>query len=145
MVQDHVEEGVQVGAGHRRVERGRACPGVGVDDGELDLLVGGVEVHEQLVDLVDDLGYAGVGPVDLVDDHDDRQAGLEGLAEHEAGLWPGSLRRVHEQHHAVDHVERPLDLTAEVGVPGRVDDVDLDVAPLDRRVLGEDCDALLAL
>ena len=42
---------------------GQRCPagaGVGVDDRELDLLVGRVEVEEELVDLVDHLGDAGV-------------------------------------------------------------------------------------
>jgi hypothetical protein len=33
-----------------------ARPGVGVDDRELDLVLVGVEVEEELVDLVDDLG-----------------------------------------------------------------------------------------
>ena len=31
---------------------------------------------------------------------------------------------VDQQHDAVDHRQRPLDLAAEVGVAGRVDDVD---------------------
>ena len=52
---------------------------------------------------------------------------------------------VDEQQHAVDHREAPLDLAAEVGVAGRVDDVDLHAAVPDRGVLGEDRDALLAL
>ena len=43
-------------------------------------------------------------------------------------------------------IVRPaLDLAAEVGVAGRVDDVDLHAADADRGVLGEDRDALLAL
>ena len=105
----------------------------------------GVEVEEQLLHLVDDLGDAGVGAVDLVDHEDHRQARLERLAQHEAGLRQRALAGVDEQEHAVDHREAPLDLAAEVGVAGRVDDVDLHVAVADRGVLGEDRDALLAL
>ena len=119
--------------------------GVAVDDRELDLRLVGVEVEEQLVDLVDDLGDAGVGPVDLVDHEDHRQPRLERLAQHEAGLRQRALGGVDEQQDAVDHRQPALDLAAEVGVPGRVDDVELDVAVVDRRVLGEDRDALLAL
>ena len=52
---------------------------------------------------------------------------------------------VDEQQHAVDHRQAPLDLAAEVGVAGRVDDVDRHPVEDDRRVLGEDGDALLAL
>ena len=60
--------------------------GVGVEHREPNLVLVGVEVQEQLLDLVDDLGDAGVGAVDLVDHDDDRQARLERLAQHEAGL-----------------------------------------------------------
>ena len=71
--------------------------------------------------------------------------GLERLAEHEARLRERSFAGVDEQQHTVDHRERTLDLTAEVGVAGRVDDVEDHVAVANRRVLGEDRDALLAL
>ena len=40
---------------------------------------------------------------------------------------------------------RALDLAAEVGVAGRVDDVQPDVGVVDRGLLGQDRDALLAL
>jgi hypothetical protein len=46
-------------------------------------------------------------------------------------------------HNAVDHLERALDLTAEVGVAWRVDDVDLGILVVDRGVLGEDGNAAL--
>jgi hypothetical protein len=89
--------------------------------------------------------------VDLVDDHHGAVAHLEGLFEHEAGLRHGPLSRVHQQQHPVDHVHHPLDLAAEIGVPGCIDDIDLDLA-LDCRVpdrnggvLGQDGDAALAL
>jgi hypothetical protein len=76
---------------------------------------------------------------------------LEGLLEHEAGLGHGPLRRVHEEEHAVRHAEHALDLAAEVGVAGGVDQVDLDrlargrVEVVDGDVLREDRDAALAL
>ncbi len=125
----------------------RRAPGLGiaVDDRELDLALVGVEVEEQLVDLVDDLGDARVGAVDLVDDEDHGQPRLQGLAQHEARLRQRPLGGVDEQQDAVDHRQAALDLAAEVGVPGRVDDVELDVLVAQRGVLGEDRDALLAL
>ena len=106
---------------------GPACPArrVAVDDRELDLALVRVEVEEELVHLVDDLGDARVEPVDLVHDEDHRQPRLERLAQHEACLGKGAFAGVDEQQHAVDHRQPAFDLTAEVGVPGRVDDVDL--------------------
>ena len=69
------------------------------------------------------------GAVDLVD-HDHRLvAQLQGLAQDEAGLGHGALDGVHQQQHAVGHLEHALDLAAEVGVAGRVDEVDLDALP----------------
>ena len=90
-------------------------------------------------------GDARVGPVDLVDHEDHREVRLERLAQHETGLRERAFARVDEQQHAVDHRERALDLAAEVGVAGRVDDVEDHVAVANRRVLGEDRDALLTL
>ena len=51
---------------------------------------------------------------------------------------------VDEEHDAVDHFEGALDFAAEVGVAGRVDDVDRQAAVPERGVLGEDGDAALA-
>ncbi len=114
----------QAGAVGRPLQRRRALARHAVDDREVELVEVGVEVEEQLLDVVHDLGDAGVGPVDLVDHEDHRQLGLERLAQHEAGLGERPLGGVDEQQHAVDHRQRPLDLAAEVGVARRVDDVD---------------------
>ena len=127
------------------VERRAAGARVRVDDRELDLVLGGAEVDEQLVDLVDDLGDARVRAVDLVDHEDHRQVALERLAQDEARLRQRALGGVDEQQDAVDHRQPALDLAAEVGVAGGVDDVELHAVVTDRRVLGEDRDALLAL
>ena len=117
---------------------------VAVQDREVDLVLIGVKVQEQLLDLMDDLLHACVGPVDLVDHQDHRQFRLKGLAQDEPGLRQRALARVHQQQDAVDHGEPALDLAAEIRVTGRVDDVDLQPAVANRRVLGEDRDALLA-
>src|SRR5690606_12908050 len=47
------------------------------------------------------------------------------------------------QQHGVDHAHHTFHFTAEVGVSGGVDDVDVVVAPLQRRVLGENGNAAL--
>ena len=126
-------------------ERGAARAGVAVDDRELDLLLVGAEVEEQVEHLVHDLADPRIRPVDLVHDHDHRQTRLERLAQHEAGLRQRPLARVDQEEHAVDHRQTPLHLPAEVRMAGGVDDVDLDPAMAHRGVLREDRDALLAL
>jgi hypothetical protein len=119
--------------------------GARVEDGEGDLVLVGVEVEEEVLDFGHHFGDPRVGAVDLVDDEHDRQALLEGLAQDEPGLGQRALGGVDQQDDGVDHGQTALDLAAEVGVAGGVDDVDREVVPLHRGVLREDGDALFAL
>ena len=137
--------GDQVGLRARRVDGHPAVAAGAVEHGEIELLVAGVEVGEQVEDLVQHRVVALVGPVDLVD-HDDRaQALLERLGDHELGLRQRALGGIHQHDGAVDHVEDALHLAAEVGVAGRIDDVDAMVLPKDRGALGQNGNAALAL
>jgi hypothetical protein len=116
-----------------------------VNDRELDLVRVGSEVHEELVDVVEHFRRAGVAPVDLVEGDDDGEPASHRLLEDVAGLRERPLGGVDEQQHGVDEVEASLHLAAEVGVAGRVHDVDPDARVVDRRLLGQDRDALLSL
>ncbi len=124
---------------------GDAGFGVGEDHRKVGLLVVGAELDEEVEGLVDDLLRAGVFAVDLVD-HDDRaQVELERLLQNEARLRHDAFGGVDQQQHALHHLQHALDLAAEVGVAGRVDDVELDAAVANGRVLGENRNAALAL
>ena len=127
------------------VGAGVALARVRVQDRKLDLILGGVQVDEQVVDLVQHFLRARIRPIDLVEHDDRRQPALERLAQHEARLRQRPFRGIDQQHHAVHHRQRPLDLAAEIGVSGRVDDVDQDVVVVNGGVLGEDGDAAFAL
>jgi len=128
--EDRVEEGLQ--APPRRFPRRAAVPARAfvIMTGKSSWSSVASRVDEEVVDLVDHLVDPGVGPVDLVDDEDDGKLPLEGFLEHEAGLRKRALGGVHEQQHRVDHLQRPLQLAAEIGVDRGIDDVDLD-APVD--------------
>ena len=128
-----------------RVERRVAVQRRRVDDRKVELLFARAELVEQLEGLIDHPLGARARPVDLVDDHDRLQALRQRLARDEARLRHRAFDRVDQQQHAVDHRQHALDLAAEVGVAGRVDDVDVRIAVLDRAVLGDDGDAALAL
>ncbi len=124
---------------HREAELGR-----GVDGGEIELLVGGVKFEEKLEDHVEHLVRPGVLAVDLVDDDDGLGADFERLAQHEFRLGLRAVEGVDDEQHAVDHLEDALDFAAEIGVAGRVDDVDVIILVLERGVLGLDRDAFFA-
>ena len=99
---------------------------------------------EQVENRVQHFLRVGVLPVDLIDDDDGFGAGFQRLAEDEACLRLRPVGRVHHQQHAVDHAHGALDFAAEVGVAGRVHDVDMIILVFERRVLGADGDAFLA-
>ena len=142
---DGVEQGRQVARADVVAEPGIAGAARGVEGREVELLVARLEGQEQLEHLVEHFGGAGVGAVDLVDDDDRPQPQRERLAGDELGLRHRPLGRVDEQDHPVDHRQDPLDLGAEIGVAGRVDDVDVGALPLDRGAFGEDGDPPLLL
>ncbi len=110
------------------VRPGIAVAAAGVEHREIELLVIGLERQEQFETFVEHFGGAGVGAVDLVDDDDRLEAQRERLAGDELGLRHRPFGGVDEQDHAVDHGEDALDLGAEIGVAGRVDDVDVVIA-----------------
>ena len=145
IVEDGLKQGHQVGARHVGGVGGGALAAGAEQGGGLKLLVGGVQIQQQLQHLVHDLVDALVGAVDLVHHHDDPVAQLQGLAQHEAGLGHGALGGVHQQDNAVDHLQDALHLAAEVGVARSVHDVDLHVAVLHGGILGQNGDAPLTL
>ncbi|KAG1254850.1 hypothetical protein G6F65_016875 [Rhizopus arrhizus] len=136
-----------VAVAHGVFQAGIAVQGRGVDDREVQLLIGGAELVEQVEDLVDHPLRTRARAVDLVDHHDRLEAHREGLLGHEAGLRHRAVHRVDQDQHGVDHRQHALDLTTEVGVAGGVDDVEpvldagLLVFPGDGGVLGQDGDA----
>ena len=146
---DHVEDGVQqrgdVAGRLLPVERHPALLRRTVHGHEVQLLLGGVQVEHEVEDLLLHLVRAAVRLVHLVDDDDGLLAHLDGLLQHETRLGHAALEGVHEQQHAVGHVEHALNLAAEVAVARGVDDVDLDTLIDDGDVLGEDGDTALAL
>ena len=71
---------------------------------------------------------AGALAVELVDEDQAGQAQLGGEVPDRLGLGLDALHRAHHDDGQVDDRQRGADLAEEVGVPGGVDDVELDVA-----------------
>jgi hypothetical protein len=145
VLEDGVEEGLEVLHGRLVVDPGDARLRRGVDDGEVELGLVGSELHEQIEDLVDHRVGPLLGPVDLVHHQDGAEPVGQRLLEHEAGLGHHALDGVDQQQDAIHHAEHPLHLSPEVGVAGRVHELDPRPLPLDGGGLGEDGDATLPL
>ena len=144
MLQDRVEQRLQIVriVFHRSLRHARLRHRV--EHRKIELVLGGVQIDEQIVDLVQHLRHARVRPVDLVDHHDGRQLGLQRLRQHVARLRQRPFAGVHQQHDPVHHLQRALYLAAEIAVAGRVHNVDLHAFVADASDLGQDGDAALA-
>ncbi len=145
MFDDGFQQRRHVAFPHALIESGITVQCGSVDHREIELLVGAAETVEQVEGLIQHPVRAGAGTVDLVDDDDGLEAHGEGLLGDEAGLRHGAVDGVDQQQHGIDHRQHALDLAAEVGVTGGVDDVDAVVVPGDGGVLGQDGDAAFTL
>src|SRR5262249_54670758 len=116
-----------------------------IDDREVHLLLARPELVEEIERVIDDPIGARARAIDLVHHHDGLEPQRQRLAGYEARLRHRSFDRVHQQQHAVHHGQHALDLAAEIGVSGRIDDVDVRALVVDRAVLGQYRDAALAL
>ena len=142
---DGLEQRGQVGA-HLVGAVGSGALTAGAEDGGgIELLVGGVQIQQQLQNLIHNLVDTGVGLIHLVDGHDDLVAQLQGLLQHEPGLGHGAFGSIHQQDDAVDHLQNALHLAAEIGVARGIDDVDFIVFIANGGVLGKNGDAALPL
>ena len=104
-----------------------------VREGEKQALVNDV-FHKvaKRYDIMNDVMSAGlhrawkdalVSAVNLVDNNDRTQAKRKRLASHKLGLRHRAFSGINEQDDPVDHRKDPLHLATEIGVAGRIDDI----------------------
>ena len=132
--------------------RGRSLPvlahpallGRTIDDGEVQLVLRGVEVIHQVEHHFVHLLGAAVRFVHLVHHDDGLQTDFQCFLQDEARLRHRTLEGIDEQDAAVGHVEHALHLAAEVGVSRSVDHIDLYSLIIDADILRENGDASFA-
>ena len=141
VVDDGLEQGFHVLGLDVLIQGGPTVQCRGVNNLEVQLLIGGAQVVEQIEDLIHYPVRTSTRTVDLVDDHDRLQTLGERLLGHETGLRHRAVNGVNQQQYGVNHGEHTLNFTTEVGVTRGIHDVDAVVVPADRSVLGENGDA----
>ncbi|CQN02362.1 hypothetical Protein ERS011763_04625 [Salmonella enterica subsp. enterica serovar Typhimurium str. DT104] len=116
-----------------------------VDDREVQLFVGRVEVNKQVEYLVNNPVRARARTVNFVDNHNGFQAMSKGFFGHEARLRHRAVKCVNHQQHRVNHGHDALYFTTEVSVPGSINDVDTVIIPFNSGVFSEDSNTTLFL
>ena len=129
---DRLEQGLEVGRPVVDLYMSYSGFGIGIENREIDLFFRGIEIDEQIIDLINNRVDPRIGAVDFIDHQNDGKLLFQSLSQHEPGLRKRPFAGIDEQERAVDQVEAPFHLAAEIGVPGRIDDVDLDIVVLDR-------------
>src|SRR5262249_6532122 len=79
---------------------------------------------EPFADLVESIVEVGADNIHLVDEDQARHLVLVGLPPHRLGLSLDSLLGIEDDHAAIQHAERALNLGGEVNVAGGIDQVD---------------------
>ena len=79
------------------VFHGNSFSRVGINDREVDMVVLGVQIEKQAVDLIHDLFDTRIGAVDLIDDHDDLEIELQSVPQDETGLRQWAFGRVYQK------------------------------------------------
>ena len=140
MGNDGLEQRIDVVVGITRIVSDDAVSGDAVEDREIQLIVVGTQIQEQIVDFVDDFVDPGILLVDLVDEKDRTQSGFQRLLQYETSLRHRTLGRVHQQDDRIDGLDDPFHFAGEIRVSRSIHDVDLVVLIDDRTVLGIDRD-----
>jgi hypothetical protein len=103
------------------------------------------KVHQELEAFVERFVRSGIGPVDLVHHDDWLQLALKCLREDIASLRHRTFGCIDQHERPIGHAQHALDFAAKIGVARRIDEIDLHALVMQGDVLGEDCDAALAL
>ncbi len=141
MLQDRVEQGTHVRARLAQVESGITVQGRSVNNREIELFLGRAELVEQIEGLVHDPIRTRARAIHLVDHDDGLESEGQRLARDKTGLRHRTFHRIDQQQHAFHHRQHALDLAAEIGVSGGIDNVDVRAFVLDGAVLRQDRDA----
>ena len=116
-----------------------------IDDGEVELIVVRIELHEEFEHFVVYIVHTLIRTVNFIDDNDGLELLLQRLAQHIFRLRHRPLECIHEEQDAVHHVQDAFHLAAEIRVTWCIHDVDLDAVVENRRVFRKNRNAALAL
>ena len=144
MGQDQIEKRRQILARPFQFQIRPALPAGSEKRVEIKLFIARAQGSEKVEDLVMHFIRAGILAVHLIDDHNRLQPARERLGQHEFGLRQRAFGGVAQNNGTIHHGQNALNLTAEIGVAGRVHNVDLHTLPFHGGGFGKDGDAAFA-
>ena len=117
---------------------------IGEDRAKFGLLIRGTQIYKEVESSVDDPISAGLGAINFIHDHNRPMTSLQRFPQHKLGLGHRAVNRINKEQNAINHIHDALDLTAEIGVAGRINNVDFAVLVNDGSGFRENGDPALA-
>ena len=117
------------------IKRGIAVLCRSVNNGEFNLILICAKLDKEVEHLVDNLVGSCAGAVDFVNDNKNLFLEVESLFQNESCLRHTALECVNEKKNAVNHGENSLNLAAEIGMAGGVNNVYFCVLVMNCRIL----------
>ena len=143
IIQDCIKQRPQILSRVLHVQRCGSSPCGYIQDGVFDRRFIRFQIDQQIQNLIDHFFTPGVRPVHLVDHDQNLQLQFQRLLQHKAGLRHGSFKAVHQQQHAVHHLQHPFDLSAEICMPGGIDNVNFGFSVMHGSIFTQNGDAPL--
>ena len=112
---------------------------------KLKLLIGCAKVHHKIKRIVDNSLWTSAIAVNLIDNHHDRKACVDSVAQNKTSLWHRALGSVNQKKCAISHLQNTLYLAAKISVAGGINDVNLNALILNRDVFCQNSNSAFTL
>lgn len=126
-VDDGFKQRRHVGSKLVEFQAGDAVDAGGINNREVELLVGGAELVKKIKDLINNPVWTRARAIDFIDHDNGLQSLCKGFHGDEAGLRHGAVNCVDQQQHRIHHGQHAFHFAAEIGMARGVDDIDTEV------------------
>ena len=100
----------------------------------IQLLIGGIQIHQQFKDLIDYIVNSLVRAVYFINNNNHSVPKLQCPAQDKSGLRHRTFRCIHQENNTIYHFEDTFHFPAEIGMTRGIHNIDFGVAVPDRRV-----------
>ena len=125
MIDNRLEYSVHVVAEIFMIQAGHTVKCAGINNGKVQLLVGGAQAVKQIENLIYNPIRSCARTVNFVDHNNRAQTSRERFLGYKTSLWHWPVDGINHQQHAVHHAHYPLHFTTKIRVARGVYDIDI--------------------
>ena len=137
IIQDSVEKRLHILILHCEVQGGASCFGGSEHKRTVQLFVIGIQIHEKLQNLIHNSDGPCLRTVNLIHTYNNGKLQLQSLAQHEFRLGHRAFKSIHHQNNPVHHFKHTFHFTAEIRMPGGINNIDFSSFIRNGRIFGK--------